>query len=243
MFETEPDPFDLHGPHLNAFQEIPRDPRQKIPLPETEATVAAIQDEQHPWRQEHMVHLIATRRHSVDHDFDAIMAQRPDLTPEDMHQIAALAIMEAATEVNTETMSVDLSLPQAIPRKLDALLEETKLAPEYSATLPHPRRVRSDSPIDRAVPYEKTPMGNNRHLNIEDELMDQVGLKELADQFMSHLSSAQRAVIEARFGINGQEQQTLADLAAAHGVSVQEIRQIEQSGMRAMRAHASKLLV
>jgi RNA polymerase primary sigma factor len=69
---------------------------------------------------------------------------------------------------------------------------------------------------------------------VYDELPLRLGAAEIP-RLLAHLSQRERAVVVARYGLDGPER-TLRELGRELGVSAERVRQIEQTGLEKMRA-------
>lgn len=64
---------------------------------------------------------------------------------------------------------------------------------------------------------------------------------QLLSGALSELSSLEKRIVSARFGINAEGPETLDSLAAGYGVSRERIRQIEKTALRRMRMKIKRL--
>ena len=96
------------------------------------------------------------------------------------------------------------------------------------------RASRSTHSIDSVM-----PSSNGEGLSLRDTLtddepgglynpdMEDVGLEDGAEMALARLSERERFVIGLRFGLEGNKEHTLAEIAAKMGVSLERIRQIQ----------------
>ena len=75
----------------------------------------------------------------------------------------------------------------------------------------------------------------------EDEYERVVSRLEVEElrTLLSGLSHRERAILRARYGLDGAEQ-TLREVADAHGLSAERVRQLEQRALGKLRAAASR---
>lgn len=59
----------------------------------------------------------------------------------------------------------------------------------------------------------------------------------LMREAIEQLPERQRMVLEARYGLNGRAERTLQDLAAQMGISIEGVRKVQLSAMKALRKH------
>jgi RNA polymerase primary sigma factor len=59
--------------------------------------------------------------------------------------------------------------------------------------------------------------------------------EEQLDQMLGHLSSQEREVLAYRFGLDGQERMTLAEIGRKLNVSRERVRQVEIKALRRLR--------
>jgi RNA polymerase primary sigma factor len=72
----------------------------------------------------------------------------------------------------------------------------------------------------------------------EEEPLDKVerGIhQEQLDRWLSHLSEQERQVLQLRFGLDGEERQTLAEIGRRLEVSRERVRQVELKALRKLR--------
>jgi len=76
-------------------------------------------------------------------------------------------------------------------------------------------------------------------VNPEDSLATQ-HLNETLEQCLNELNEKQREVICRRFGLAGHERQTLEEVGKAVGLTRERVRQIQMSGLKALREILAK---
>lgn len=69
---------------------------------------------------------------------------------------------------------------------------------------------------------------------------EEVALKNSIEQGLGSLSTRQRLVLEGRFGLNGQEPKTLAQLGRELGLSVETVRRHEKKALQTLKAQSWK---
>lgn len=74
--------------------------------------------------------------------------------------------------------------------------------------------------------------------DLEKSSMDDA-LKRKVERLMAGLTAQERAVLTLRFGLNGHEEHTLADIGKRLGVQQERIRQVEAKALRKLR-HPSR---
>lgn len=75
--------------------------------------------------------------------------------------------------------------------------------------------------------------------DVEKEIVEESLKKELTS-LLSALDDRERAIIEHRFGLNGEEPKTLTEVGDLLGISRERVRQIEQRALKKLRALAMK---
>jgi len=78
-------------------------------------------------------------------------------------------------------------------------------------------------------------MEDEVHINPEATLAAE-NIITLVDSWLAKLSDLQREVISRRFGLRGYERTSLEDLGNIMGINREKVRQIQESGLRTMRA-------
>jgi len=67
------------------------------------------------------------------------------------------------------------------------------------------------------------------------ELLVDEGLNETLQQCLGELNEKQREVLSRRFGLGGHDRETLEEVGAAIGLTRERVRQIQMSGLKALR--------
>ncbi len=75
--------------------------------------------------------------------------------------------------------------------------------------------------------------------DVEKEIVEESLKKELTS-LLSALDDRERAIIEHRFGLNGEEPKTLTEVGDLLGISRERVRQIEQRALKKLRVLAMK---
>ena len=65
--------------------------------------------------------------------------------------------------------------------------------------------------------------------------------RETAQMLLSCLDDRSRAIITARYGLDGRKPRTLMQLSAVHGVTKERIRQLQVEALKAMKKYAFEL--
>ncbi len=78
-------------------------------------------------------------------------------------------------------------------------------------------------------------------LTLEEQIDEKLLLKQL-DKTLSSITPRERKILEARFGLAGEEARSLREIADEYDVSASRIRQIEQTALRKLR-HPTRAIV
>ncbi len=73
-----------------------------------------------------------------------------------------------------------------------------------------------------------------REIAIDDQMLQQVGLREAVDNLIGLLLPREQVVVRAFYGI-GAKQLTMAEIAAEHGWTRHRVRQIRKRAERRLR--------
>nr|WP_261379456.1 RNA polymerase sigma factor RpoS [Denitratisoma sp. DHT3] len=104
--------------------------------------------------------------------------------------------------------------------------------PERTASLDAPLEIDPDLTIGDAVADDN---------EIGPELtLAQVEVEGLMEGWIEELSERQRLVIERRYGLNGQELETLENIASAMGVTRERVRQIQMEALQSLRRRLTR---
>ncbi len=98
---------------------------------------------------------------------------------------------------------------------------------ERMASLDAPLDIDPNLSIGEAIPDEQSvlPEAWLQHAEVE----------RLVHEWLEQLTDKQRAVIERRFGLNGHEVSTLEEVAEAHGITRERVRQIQMEALQSLR--------
>lgn len=236
--EQNPD-GELQNHAIRVFSEI--EPTAfHTPIEQTETMINAVQNFNHDYREEWMLALLQSRIGKIGLEAEALQL-RPDLDDQDVHQIAALAILEAACSINPEAKTpVNLRLAQEVPRHFAHQLAETKMMPEYSFFAHQSVISAEQNPLDRAIPK---PGLYPRHTETgEMPVEEQVILTEQSETIATYLNTLpdgiKKATIQMRYGLDGHDYHSLREVAEKLDITMAEARRAE----RKVLAKLSKLI-
>ena len=130
--------------------------------------------------------------------------------------------------------------------KREPTIEE--IAKEVDAS---PKKVRNALQVVR-IPYSlDKPLGEEEDLtlldllskkgteDVEKEIVEESLHKEL-NKLLNALDERERAIIEYRFGLKGEEPKTLTEVGEILGISRERVRQLEQRALKKLRTLAIK---
>lgn len=141
----------------------------------------------------------------------------------DLNQVLrTMRALEAAGEADggVEGIAQLLDKPAALVREMLNLNEHT-------ASLDAPLEIDPNLSIGESLPDEQTEPPEIRIQHAEVE--------HLVHEWIALLTDKQRVVIEHRYGLNGQEAQTLEELAALMGLTRERVRQIQLEALGQLR--------
>jgi len=105
-------------------------------------------------------------------------------------------------------------------------------------------RRTSQTPVSLEKPVgddEESEFGQfieDEHTPLPDEAADTAFRAEALAKCLGALSSRERRVLELRYGLNGEQPRTLDEVGRAFQVTRERIRQIENQGLKKLRALA-----
>jgi len=98
---------------------------------------------------------------------------------------------------------------------------------ERMASLDAPLDIDPNLSIGEAIPDEQGVL--------PEVWLQQAEMERYVQEWLEQLPDKQRSVIERRFGLNGYEASTLEDVAAAHGITRERVRQIQMEALHSLR--------
>jgi RNA polymerase nonessential primary-like sigma factor len=123
---------------------------------------------------------------------------------------------------------------KAVARMLDKSVEEVRQVLKYND-----RTISLDAPLE-AIPDLTVgdSIADEQTVRPEDVIARNETERQVAG-WVAQLTDKQRLVIERRYGFNGQEVSTLADLAEELGVTRERVRQIQNAALAQLRQYLS----
>lgn len=169
-----------------------------------------------------------------------IVKARPDLEEEDLLQMGAVSILEAAQHASLQTDRPSHAyIHERSPRLMRAELIGTKLVPEK-----YGNKVETKPEAkDRAAPIEPSSMTHALEVAADDEedLIEHASRKIVAQQIaglLGGLQERQQLVLEMRYGLNGQPEHTLQVIGDELGLTRQAVNLIEKEALAELREAA-----
>ncbi len=98
---------------------------------------------------------------------------------------------------------------------------------ERTASLDAPLDIDPNLSIGEALPDEQSAL--------PDTLLQRAEVEKYVHEWLSQLTAKQRSVIERRFGISGHDISTLEEVAEAHGITRERVRQIQMEALQSLR--------
>ncbi len=98
---------------------------------------------------------------------------------------------------------------------------------ERTASLDAPLDIDPTLSIGEAIPDE--------HGVLPETLLQQAEIEKYVHEWLDQLPDKQRSVIERRFGLNGYDISTLEEVAEAHGITRERVRQIQMEALNSLR--------
>ena len=98
---------------------------------------------------------------------------------------------------------------------------------ERTASLDAPLDIDPNLSIGEALPDDQSVL--------PDAMLQRAEVEKYVHEWLNQLTSKQRSVIERRFGINGHDISTLEEVAAAHGITRERVRQIQMESLQSLR--------
>lgn len=141
-------------------------------------------------------------------------------------------MMETANRLRREERMME--------QELGHLPDDEALARRLEIRLPKVEMIRKE--IRDTLSLE-TPIGDDTVLGEmlrdsgkrPDEILDEVGNTEVAEQFLSLLSPKEREILRLRFGLNEEGEHTLEQVGKRFSVTRERIRQIEKKAILRLR--------
>jgi RNA polymerase primary sigma factor len=120
-----------------------------------------------------------------------------------------------------------------IAEDLDMTLEEVESIRRTSQT-----PVSLEKPVDDEEESEFGHFIEDENVPLPDEAADTAFRAAALQKCLSALSQRERRVLELRYGLNGEQPRTLDEVGRAFSVTRERIRQIENQGLKKLRALA-----
>ncbi len=98
---------------------------------------------------------------------------------------------------------------------------------ERTASLDAPLDIDPSLSIGEAIPDEQSVL--------PEFLLQRAEVEKYVHEWLNQLTAKQRSVIERRFGINGHDISTLEEVADAHGITRERVRQIQMEALQSLR--------
>lgn len=98
---------------------------------------------------------------------------------------------------------------------------------ERTASLDAPLDIDPNLSIGEAIPDEQSEQ--------PEATVAQHEIEQHVHEWLEQLTDKQRAVIERRFGLNGFDVHTLEEIAEAHGITRERVRQIQMEALESLR--------
>ena len=98
---------------------------------------------------------------------------------------------------------------------------------ERTASLDAPLDIDPNLTIGEAIPDD--------HVVLPEMQLQQAEVEKYVHEWLEQLNDKQRSVIERRFGLNGYEISTLEEVAEAHGITRERVRQIQMEALQSLR--------
>lgn len=147
--------------------------------------------------------------------------------PVHMHDlISKVRRTEAQLEQVYGRPATDQELAQTLELDVERI-EQARSAIPRTSSLDKPIGEDGESTIGDLLPDPQS-----------DEVVDQAVTSAIRDQIrrsLEHLTERERGVLILRFGLGGQQPQTLAEIAEHYGISRERVRQIEKEALSKLR--------
>ncbi len=147
--------------------------------------------------------------------------------PVHMHDlISKVRRTEAQLEQTLGRPATDQELAETLELDVERI-EQARSAIPRTSSLDKPIGEDGESTIGDLLPDPQS-----------DEVVDQAVTSAIRDQIrrsLEHLTERERGVLILRFGLGGQQPQTLAEIAEHYGISRERVRQIEKEALSKLR--------
>lgn len=143
-------------------------------------------------------------------------------------------VLRALRRVDADGETAGHGEMKAVASLLDKSVDEVRQVLKFND-----RTISLDAPLD-AIP--ELTVGDSladEHAVSPEEVIAQAETERQVAGWVALLTEKQRLVIERRYGFNGQEASTLADLANELGVTRERVRQIQNSALAQLRQYIS----
>ncbi|MBI5752494.1 MAG: RNA polymerase sigma factor RpoS [Hydrogenophilales bacterium] len=98
---------------------------------------------------------------------------------------------------------------------------------ERTASLDAPLDIDPNLSIGEAIPDDQGVL--------PEMMLQRAEVEKYVHEWLDQLTTKQRSVIERRFGINGHDISTLEQVAEAHGITRERVRQIQMEALQSLR--------
>ncbi len=120
--------------------------------------------------------------------------------------------------------------PEDVAHLLDREVEEVRYIlslNERMASLDAPLDIDPNLSIGEAIPDEQGVL--------PEVMLQRAEVERHVHEWLNQLTDKQRGVIERRFGLNGYDMSTLEEVAEAHGITRERVRQIQMEALQSLR--------
>jgi len=120
--------------------------------------------------------------------------------------------------------------PEDVAHLLDRDVEEVRYIlslNERMASLDAPLDIDPNLSIGEAIPDEQGVL--------PEVMLQRAEVERHVHEWLNQLTDKQRGVIERRFGLNGYDISTLEEVAEAHGITRERVRQIQMEALQSLR--------
>jgi RNA polymerase nonessential primary-like sigma factor len=120
--------------------------------------------------------------------------------------------------------------PEDVAHLLDRDVEEVRYIlslNERMASLDAPLDIDPNLSIGEAIPDEQGVL--------PEIMLQRTEVERHVHEWLNQLTDKQRGVIERRFGLNGYDISTLEEVAEAHGITRERVRQIQMEALQSLR--------
>lgn len=123
----------------------------------------------------------------------------------------------------------------AVARMLDKPVDEVRQVLKFSD-----RTISLDAPLESIPELTVGDSIADENARCPEDVIAQAETERQVAGWIAQLTEKQRLVIERRYGFNGHEISTLANLASELGVTRERVRQIQNSALTQLRLHMAE---